>query len=129
MDWLGAFSYSREEDTAAYKLAGRPSKRQTDARRKKIEEAQVPITFAQMERYVGQRMDILIEEEIQGDEGLWLGRAICQAPEVDGATVISSFEPLTLGSILPCYIRASTGYDLDAVPLNIEENLGETAGG
>ncbi len=129
LDWLGAFSYSREEDTAAYKLAGRPSKRQTDARRKKIEEAQVPITFAQMERYVGQRMDILIEEEIQGDEGLWLGRAICQAPEVDGATVISSFEPLTLGSILPCYIRASTGYDLDAVPLNIEENLGETAGG
>jgi ribosomal protein S12 methylthiotransferase len=41
-----------------------------------------------MDRFVGRMADVLVEECIDGEEGLYLGRLACQAPEVDGSAVI-----------------------------------------
>lgn len=116
LDWLGAFSYSREEDTPAWGLKGRVGKKTAEARKRRVEEAQQAISSARMSRFAGQSMDILIEEKLEGDEGLWLGRAVCQAPDVDGSTVITSFDELPLGGLVPCRIVRVNGFDLDAVP-------------
>ena len=85
LDWVGCFTYSREEDTAAYSMKGRVSKKTAANRRQMIEERQIPITEKNMDRFINQELEVLIEEQI--DDNLALGRLYCQAPDIDGAAV------------------------------------------
>ena len=86
-DWLGIFTFSREEGTAAYSMKGRISKKIAQLRKTLMEQNQIPITEENMNRFIGRTMDVLVEEAI---DDLWLGRVFCQAPEVDGAAVIQT---------------------------------------
>jgi ribosomal protein S12 methylthiotransferase len=117
LDWAGAFCYSREEGTAAYTMKGRVPKKTAAERKKIVEERQTVISERRMEAFVGRETDVLVEEQIDGEEGLYLGRLPCQAPEIDGAAVISSTRELLPGSLLPARIFARAGLDLEAVIL------------
>ena len=126
LDWLGCFTYSREEGTAAYSMKGRVSAKTAAARKQIIEERQVPITEKNMDRFTGLTLDVLIEEKIAAvdtsGEDLWLGRLYCQAPDIDGsAVIVSSFtgngnedckNPQT-GALVPCKVIARRGFDLE----------------
>lgn len=114
IDWLGAFPYSREEGTAAYGMKGRVPKKTAEDRKRRIEEAQIPITEARVERSVGKTVRVLIEESVEGEEGLYLGRTAGQAPEVDGATVVSSDSDLQPGRFADARVFRRAGFDLDA---------------
>jgi ribosomal protein S12 methylthiotransferase len=118
LDWAGAFSYSREEGTAAWSMKGRVPKKIAAERKRIVEERQALISERRMEAFVGRKTEVLVEERIDGEEGLYLGRLPCQAPEIDGATVISSARELSPGSLLPARIFARTGLDLEAVILD-----------
>jgi len=104
-DWLGVFTFSREEGTAAYSIKGKVGKKIAAQRKAIIEEKQLPITEERMNRFVGQTMDVLVEEAIvpatedNQAADLWLGRLFCQAPEVDGAAVIRTAD--AAGTLLP----------------------------
>ena len=41
-----------------------------------------------MKSHIGKEYDILIEEIIEGEDGLAIGRAWFQAPDVDGSVVV-----------------------------------------
>ena len=119
-DWLGVFTFSREEGTAAYSMKERVSKKIARERKTIIEELQIPITEKRMNRFIGRTMDVLVEEEAA--DGLWLGRAFCQAPEVDGAAVICApaatpgvVEPDTVkpGALIQGTVVAQRGFDLE----------------
>jgi ribosomal protein S12 methylthiotransferase len=89
-----------------------------------VEEQQVPITQKRMDRFVGRTMDVLVEERISGSpdnsspadlsakEDIYLGRLICQAPEVDGAAVITSDDTLAPGTLVRGRVVARSGFDL-----------------
>ena len=123
-DWLGCFSYSREEDTPAYTMKGQVSKKIAAQRKREIEERQIPITEKNMEQFIGQSLDVLLEEQFSGgaeesqDGDLWLGRLYCHAPEVDGAAVIVGMEHSagTAGNFIPCKVIARRGIDLEVCP-------------
>ncbi|MFQ3547271.1 MAG: 30S ribosomal protein S12 methylthiotransferase RimO [Termitinemataceae bacterium] len=115
LDWLGVFTYSREEDTPAYTFKDRVPKRVAAERKSRIESAQGPITEQRMQRFVGKKLPVLVEEKVENEEGLYIGRTLCQAPEVDGATVITSDVPLTPGDIVTARVFARSGIDLDSV--------------
>ena len=116
LDWLGAFAYSREEDTKAYGLKGRAKKSLAVSRKNKVEELQIPITAARLDRFVGRRMDILIEENVEGAD-LSLGRGWMQAPDIDGLTVVhGTHQP---GTFVACEIVKVNGVDLEARPLGV----------
>ncbi|MDR0709780.1 MAG: 30S ribosomal protein S12 methylthiotransferase RimO [Spirochaetaceae bacterium] len=117
IDWAGAFSYSREEGTAAWPMKGRVPKKTAEERKRIVEERQAVISERRMEAFVGRKTEVLVEERIDGEEGLYLGRLPCQAPEIDGAAVISSTRELSPGSLLPARIFARAGLDLEAVIL------------
>jgi ribosomal protein S12 methylthiotransferase len=121
LDWAGAFTYSREEDTAAYSMKNRVPKKIAAQRKALVEERQIPITQKRMDRFVGRDMEALIEEAVEEaapeEEGLYLGRLYCQAPEVDGAAVIRSEKPLVPGALLPGRVFARAGFDLEWSPL------------
>ena len=119
LDWLGCFAYSREEGTAAFSMKPQVSKKAATERKKIIEERQVPITEKRMDRFVGQSYDVLVEEKVQGEDGLWLGRLWCQAPEVDGSAVINSDNDLKPGVFAKGAVFARAGLDLE---VHIPEN-------
>jgi ribosomal protein S12 methylthiotransferase len=116
LDWLGCFTWSREEDTPAHAMKNRVAKKTAEERKRLIEEQQVPMTEKNLERFTGQDLDALVEEKIEGEEGLYLGRIYGQAPEVDGAAVIHSGEgrPLKPGTFVKCKVFAQAGFDLQA---------------
>ncbi|MCL2800459.1 MAG: 30S ribosomal protein S12 methylthiotransferase RimO [Treponema sp.] len=119
IDWLGCFAYSREEETAAYAMKKQVKTKIAEERKKTIEEMQVPIMEQNMERFVGQTLDVIIEELIEpaagsNDKPIWLGRLYCHAPEIDGSAVITSCSKnLELGTLVPCKVIARRGFDLE----------------
>jgi ribosomal protein S12 methylthiotransferase len=113
LDWLGCFIYSREEDTPAYSMHKRVPKSIAAQRKNNIEERQIPITEERMNRFVGRNCTILVEEALDKEEGLYLGRLPCQAPEVDGAAVISADMELRPGNFVHGRVFARSGFDLE----------------
>ncbi|MDR2110278.1 MAG: 30S ribosomal protein S12 methylthiotransferase RimO [Spirochaetaceae bacterium] len=120
LDWLGVFTYSREEGTPAYAMRNRVPKRVAAERKRIIEERQTAITEKQMNRFVGQTLEVLVEEpvaepaeDVAGGGGLYLGRLYCQAPEVDGSAVIHSDGPLRPGTLVRGRVFARAGFDLE----------------
>ncbi|MDR0400909.1 MAG: 30S ribosomal protein S12 methylthiotransferase RimO [Treponema sp.] len=119
MDWMGCFTFSREEDTPAYAMKKRVPKRVAAERKRILEERQEKISGERMERYLGRELEILIEEKFEspGEDpppGLYLGRAYCQAPEVDGAVLVSCEETLGPGTLVRCRVTGRAGVDLEA---------------
>jgi len=119
LDWLGCFAYSREEGTPSFAMKGQVPKKKAAIRKQIIEERQIPITEKNMERFTGLTLDVLIEEHIDSEsaeENFWLGRLYCQAPDIDGATVIAGAAEINpqLGDIVTCKVIARRGFDLEA---------------
>jgi ribosomal protein S12 methylthiotransferase len=122
IDWLGVFTYSREEGTAAYAMRNRVPKKIAAARKAAIEEAQIPITAARLATFAGMSMRALIEEEVDSGGNapdgavpvsrLYIGRLPIHAPEVDGAAVIESEQPLTPGHFVSVKALGAAGVDL-----------------
>jgi len=129
LDWLGCFAYSREEGTVAYSMKKRIPIKTAEKRKQIIEERQIPITEKNMDRFVSQNLDVLVEEKIaasitatnsvssEDDETLWLGRLYCQAPDIDGAAVIVKSEKgesnPQLGTFAKCKVISRRGFDLE----------------
>lgn len=128
-DWSGCFAYSREEDTPAYNFPGKVLKAVKKLRINELEKIQSKITEDKLETYIGQEVDVLIEEVIDVNaqyttdlsEGLAIGRAWFQAPEVDGCVVIrydrdeaKQMLSVKCGNVVTVKILAVTGVDLDS---------------
>lgn len=128
-DWSGCFTYSREEDTPAYSMKPRVPAKVAKARAERLEQLQSRITEENLKKYVGITTDVLIEEIItnnqevseDSDEGLALGRAWFQAPEVDGCVVVRydltqkrDVEAVKPGNLVSVKILSVSGVDLDS---------------
>lgn len=123
-EWSGCFSYSREEDTPAYSYKNRVPQKTAEARARKLSEIQHEITRQKLLSYVGEELEVLVEETLEGDQGLAIGRAWFQAPDVDGNVVVrydrdddkanSSVQP---GKLVRVKVTSSSDVDLDSVLL------------
>ncbi|MDR0474295.1 MAG: 30S ribosomal protein S12 methylthiotransferase RimO [Treponema sp.] len=112
-DWMGCFAYSREEDTQAYSMKKRVPKKTAAARKKILEERQIAITEKKMDRFVNKEFKVLVEEKIEGEESIWLGRLYCHAPDIDGSAVIRSRRELVPGGFAIGRVFARAGFDLE----------------
>jgi ribosomal protein S12 methylthiotransferase len=110
LDWMGAFTYSREEDTRAYSLPGRVTKAVAEKRKSEVELRQVPITERALDARVGETMDVLVEEPVEGEQ-MSIGRGYLQAPDVDGLVVVR--RRLPAGSMARVRITRRNGVDLE----------------
>ena len=125
--WSGCFPYSREENTPAYSLKPQVPKKVAEKRAAALEEIQSKITEESLKKYIGQEVPVLIEEIIESEgedpsaEGLALGRAWFQAPEVDGCVVVrydldfqNEVNSVKCGNVVNVKILNVTGVDLDS---------------
>ena len=85
-----------------------------------LEQLQAELTAAHNQKYAGQELDVLIEE-VMNEEGLAIGRAWFQTPEVDGSVVVSydiedkaQCKAVVPGAVVKVKVLASTGVDLDS---------------
>lgn len=112
-DWLGAFPYSPEDDTAAA-LLPRPVRPQTRQRRwEAVMETQAAITFDRNRERIGSRCRVLVEKYDEARKQ-WAGRAPCQAPEVDGCVYLENGADLQPGRFVEVEITGAEHYDLMA---------------
>lgn len=121
-DWSGCFPYSREEDTPAYSMKNRVKADVAKRRAGELVSVQAEITRRSLAARVGGEYDVLIEEIVEGDEGLAIGRAWFQAPEVDGSVVVryekdseGQRKLVKTGRFVKVRVVASSDVDLDAI--------------
>ena len=116
-DWAGFFTYSREEDTAAYEIEGpRRLKRRARAAEKSLAEfqtLQTGITTEALSRFVGRTVRLIVEEGVS-EENLYLCRAWFQAPEVDSLVVLhADAGSLKPGDFVTVKLTGKNGIDLE----------------
>ncbi len=118
-NWMGSFVYSLEEGTYAYTLTDEKTHQELSKvaakRQKRLQKLQEKITEEILQSFVGQEVDVLIEELIEGED-LAIGRFWGQAPEVDGLTVVMGRD-MVPGGVYRCGITKVNGIDLEAVKL------------
>jgi ribosomal protein S12 methylthiotransferase len=116
-DWLGVFSYSDEEGSAAYQLAEKVPPREIERRRKKLMQLQRQISKKNKRKLLGRHFDVLALGPSEETELLWEGRTEMHAPEIDGKLFINDFgdhEELVPGTFYRCEITETHDYDLVA---------------
>ncbi len=117
LDWMGAFSYSDEEGSAAFHLEAKVPRRTIEARRRRLMKLQQRISAEKQAGWIGRRMSLLVEGVSEESDLLWQGRTLLHAPEIDGKVLINDFGPhemLVPGSFYECEITESHHYDVVA---------------
>lgn len=112
-DWLGAFPYSREDDTPAARMPEQVAEEVKQERYHAVMRQAAEITAARLRRFVGQTLTVLAEgaaEEL--GNGWYQGRSQYHAPEVDGAVFFTASRAVKPGNLYPVRILSSDIYDL-----------------
>jgi ribosomal protein S12 methylthiotransferase len=111
-DHLGVFTYSDAEDLASHRLADPVPQAVARERHDRLMARQREISGRNLERFGGRRLRVLVEEE--EEPGLWVGRTMAQAPEVDGVTYIRSDSDaaVPIGRFVTVRIVDTLEYDL-----------------
>jgi len=106
---LGAFTYSREEGTAAWPLGDPVPRDEKERRRSIIMELQKEISDERNSSLVGSRVRVLIDR-VEGE--LAIGRTEHDAPEIDNEVYVDGGGRLTPGIFCEAEIHDATEYDL-----------------
>ena len=109
-DRLGAFAYSREEDTPADRMDGHMDEEIKEERRERVMMVQQVISEEINQKREDKVFEVLIEEE--AEEGVYVGRTQGDAEEIDSVVYVNSDEELEIGSFVNVYITEAMEYDL-----------------
>ncbi|MCA9127524.1 MAG: 30S ribosomal protein S12 methylthiotransferase RimO [Planctomycetales bacterium] len=116
---LGVFTYSLEPDTPAAKLPNHLPDEIKLERQQRLMQKQQAIAFEWCKNQVGSFAEVLIDQAIDTDKNVWLGRCYADAPDVD-AVVYLTGQPqrkLEIGQIVPAEIVDFRQYDLVAAAI------------
>lgn len=109
-DRLGAFAYSREEDTPADKMDGHMDEEIKEERRDRVMMVQQEISEEINKKREDKVFEVLIEEE--AEDGIYVGRTQGDAEEIDSVVYVNSDDELEIGSFVNVYITEAMEYDL-----------------
>ena len=109
-DRLGAFAYSREEDTPADRMDGHMDEEIKEERRDRVMMVQQAISEEINQKREDKVFEVLIEEE--AEDGVYVGRTQGDAEEIDSVVYVNSDEELEIGSFGNVYITEAMEYDL-----------------
>ncbi|MEG1311580.1 MAG: 30S ribosomal protein S12 methylthiotransferase RimO [Romboutsia sp.] len=109
-DRLGAFAYSREEDTPADKLPNHLSEDTKIERKDTLMLVQQSISQDLNSRKVGNIYEVLVEEQIE--DKVYIGRTQGDAEEIDSIVYIKTKNQLSVGDFVNVKINSALEYDL-----------------
>ncbi|MCD4720562.1 MAG: 30S ribosomal protein S12 methylthiotransferase RimO [Desulfobacula sp.] len=111
-DQLGVFIYSDSDDLKSHLLKNHVPYELAEKRHDTIMAAQAKISKTLNERLLGKTFEVLVEEN--PEQGVYLGRTMFQAPEVDGVTFIYA-NGLEIGTFVNVRITQGFEYDIAGV--------------
>lgn len=111
-DKLGAFIYSKEEDTKAFDFDEQVEESESAARLNKLMKIQEEISLKLNSEYINETLDVLIES-YDGLTRTYRGRSFLNAPDgIDGEVWVYSDETLNYGEFVNVEITRVKNYDL-----------------
>jgi ribosomal protein S12 methylthiotransferase len=114
-DRVGVFSYSDEENTAAFELDEKVEPAVAKKREGRLMKEQARISLRRNRQLIGNRVRVLLEGKSKESDLLLEGRMESQAPEIDGSVLINDvsegLEPLP-GDFVTVEITEAHQYDL-----------------
>ena len=109
---MGAFTYSKEEDTRAFDMKPEVDAHIAQNRLETLMKLQNQISYEKNQEKIGQVFEVLVEEK-EGLKETYRGRSIADAPdEVDGQVIFTSTVPIELGTFVKVKIQKANAYDL-----------------
>lgn len=114
-DRIGAFTYSKEEDTPAYNMKDEVDEEVAKDRLERFMKVQEQISYEKNQEKVGSIVEVLVEEK-EGLRNRYRGRSKADAPdEVDGQVIFDCDQDLKNGSFVKVKITEARAYDLVGV--------------
>lgn len=107
-DYVGVFPYSREEGTRAAQLPDQVDEDVKIERAQRIRDISDSIGESHVSARIGKTMDVLVLG--REEDGQLFGRAMCQAPEVDGVVYL---EEGSIGDIVKVKIEDTLVYEME----------------
>ncbi|RYD05415.1 hypothetical protein N752_08710 [Desulforamulus aquiferis] len=111
-DRAGVFTYSQEEGTPAATMTDQISDDVKQERYHRAMSLQKDIALAHNQARIGQVLEVLVEELVEGSRNIYIGRSSLDAPEIDGTVEFSSPRELSVGDIVKVTINRALEYDL-----------------
>jgi len=117
LDVVGVFGYSDEDGTEAEGYGEKVPNDVIAERVARFSALIEELNAQRAEERIGQRVEVLVEE-IDDEEGLVVGRALHQGPDVDGVTMLrlDQCEGVGIGGLVPATVVGTEGIDLVAEP-------------
>ena len=110
-DRLGAFSYSKEDNTPAEKLPNQIHPMTKKSRLNKIMKLQQEISDEKNKKIIGKEFEVLIEAKTF-DGKFYVARSYMDVPEIDGFVYLKNESKNLENTFVKCKITDSSGYDL-----------------
>ncbi|MBM7560639.1 30S ribosomal protein S12 methylthiotransferase RimO [Fusibacter tunisiensis] len=110
-DRLGAFTYSNEEDTAAYNLPNHVPQEIMDERRDILMSMQMVISEEVLYKRLGDVVEAVVEEVAEPSK-IYVARSQFDSPDVDGVVYIHTDRDLEIGDFVSVKITDAMEYDL-----------------
>lgn len=111
LDKMGAFAYSKEENTPAECLPNQVHPATKKSRYRKIMELQQQISKENLEKKIGQELEVLIEAKSY-DGKYYVGRSYMDVPEIDGYIWVKADQDLEIGKFYSVIVDQVKEYDL-----------------
>ena len=105
-DKLGAFIYSKEENTPAANFKNQVHPMTKKARFNKIMKLQKEISKENEEKLIGKNVEVLVEG-ITSDDKYYVGRTYMDVPEIDGLAYIKIKNEIVNRDLIGEYIKAN----------------------
>ena len=113
LDRVGVFTYSREEDTAAYDMPNQVSEEVMQERYHDLMSLQSKISEEVNQSFEGKELEVLVEGRDEEQPNICVGRSYREAPEVDGQVYVENDTDSKPGDIIK--VRVLQGFTYDVV--------------
>jgi ribosomal protein S12 methylthiotransferase len=119
LDRVGCFAYSPVDGATANLLPGAVPPEVREERRERLMALQADISAERLQRHVGRRMKVLVDNEARSPDGrkCFLARSAADAPEIDGLVVVSAARGIKVGAFTEVEVTSADDHDLHAVPV------------
>ena len=110
-DKLGCFAYSKEDGTPAARIKEQVHPMTKKSRYNKIMSLQKEISKQNLEKRIGQQVEVLIEDKTF-DGKTYIGRTYMDVPDIDGIAYLNTNKKLQEGDFAKAKIVDVSNYDL-----------------
>jgi ribosomal protein S12 methylthiotransferase len=111
LDWVGVFTYSREEGTRSFDLEDQVPAEVARERAEAVTSVAQLTMARRAEAFLAHELEVLVER-LDVDAGQWTGRSHREAPEIDGEVTFTTGSEVRVGDYVDVLVTGTDGADL-----------------